>query len=310
MIIANPIYDSVFKYLLEDVDIARELISTIIGEEIISIEVKPQETVAEIDSHALTVFRLDFKAIILTKENTQKKVLIELQKAKKLFDIMRFRRYLAGNYQKLDTIVGTNGKAKEMPLPIITIYFLGFTLKKGYPPVFRTHQKVTDVITGSVLAKPPKEPFVDLLNHESYTIQIPALEYKLQSRIEQVLMIFSPKYKTDDKHKLDYIGSTADDLVHKIINRLIRAASDEQVRMNMDVEDEVENTIANLLREKDEIIEKKDKALEVKDKTIEEKDKAIEEKDKALEEKDRRLAEQEAFIQDLKRKVSNNKNNE
>ena len=31
MIIANPIYDVVFKYLLEDADIARDLLSTILG---------------------------------------------------------------------------------------------------------------------------------------------------------------------------------------------------------------------------------------------------------------------------------------
>ena len=104
MIIANPIYDSVFKYLLEDIEIAQELLATIIGEDIVSISVQPQETIAEVESHALTVFRLDFKALIKRKDGTYKKVLIELQKAKKLFDIMRFRRYLAENYQKLDTI--------------------------------------------------------------------------------------------------------------------------------------------------------------------------------------------------------------
>jgi hypothetical protein len=30
LIIANPLYDVVFKYLLEDIDIARELLSTIL----------------------------------------------------------------------------------------------------------------------------------------------------------------------------------------------------------------------------------------------------------------------------------------
>lgn len=35
MIIANPIYDVVFKDLLEDIEIARELLSTILGEEIV-----------------------------------------------------------------------------------------------------------------------------------------------------------------------------------------------------------------------------------------------------------------------------------
>jgi hypothetical protein len=31
ILIANPIYDVVFKYLLEDIDIAKELLSTILG---------------------------------------------------------------------------------------------------------------------------------------------------------------------------------------------------------------------------------------------------------------------------------------
>ncbi len=44
MIIANPIYDVMFKYLLEDMEIARELLSTILGEEVQSLEVKHQET--------------------------------------------------------------------------------------------------------------------------------------------------------------------------------------------------------------------------------------------------------------------------
>jgi len=43
MKVANPIYDTVFKYLMEDTEIARRLLSKIIGEEIIKIEVRPQE---------------------------------------------------------------------------------------------------------------------------------------------------------------------------------------------------------------------------------------------------------------------------
>jgi hypothetical protein len=37
MYIANPIYDVVFKYLMEDNKVAKKLISTIIGEKIIEI---------------------------------------------------------------------------------------------------------------------------------------------------------------------------------------------------------------------------------------------------------------------------------
>lgn len=41
MIVANLIYDVVFKYLPEDTEITRELLSTILGEEILTIELKP-----------------------------------------------------------------------------------------------------------------------------------------------------------------------------------------------------------------------------------------------------------------------------
>ena len=62
MIIANPIYDVVFKYLLEDTEIARELLSTILGEHIAILTVKPQETLVKSDSGDIKIFHLDFKA--------------------------------------------------------------------------------------------------------------------------------------------------------------------------------------------------------------------------------------------------------
>ena len=64
MIIANPIYDVVFKYLLEDVEIAMELLSTILGEEIQSLELKPQETATEKSGGGISILRFDFKGNI------------------------------------------------------------------------------------------------------------------------------------------------------------------------------------------------------------------------------------------------------
>ena len=49
MQIANPIYDVVFKYLMEDAKIAKLLISSIIGEEIETLDFRPQEFTADID---------------------------------------------------------------------------------------------------------------------------------------------------------------------------------------------------------------------------------------------------------------------
>ena len=127
MIIANPIYDVVFKYLLEDAEIARDLLSTILGEEVTQLEFKPQETSTE-SSDSIKILRLDFKAVIKKKDGSLFKVLIELQKSKQVFDVMRFRRYLGDNYRKEDQMIDNDGIAVFRPLPIITIYFLGFLL--------------------------------------------------------------------------------------------------------------------------------------------------------------------------------------
>ena len=91
MIIANPIYDVVFKYLLEDIDIARELLSVILNEEIITLEVNPQERSNELADKKNKILRFDFKAVVKNKDGELKNVLMELQKAKPSFDIIRFR---------------------------------------------------------------------------------------------------------------------------------------------------------------------------------------------------------------------------
>jgi hypothetical protein len=119
MIIANPIYDVVFKYLLDDTEIARELLSTILGVNIIQLKDEAGE---------IKIFHLDFKAVISMADGTQKSVLIELQKAKKSLDIMRFRRYLGENYGKEEIRTNDDGQAEGYAIEIVTIYILGYKL--------------------------------------------------------------------------------------------------------------------------------------------------------------------------------------
>ena len=64
MIIANPIYDSVFKYLMEDTDLARDILSVIIGEEIVELEMRPQERAGLSERLYVAIFRLDFLAAV------------------------------------------------------------------------------------------------------------------------------------------------------------------------------------------------------------------------------------------------------
>ena len=271
MIIANPIYDVVFKYLLEDIDIARELLSTILGEEIISLDLKPQETATENTASSISILRFDFKAIIKTKTGELKKVLIELQKAKQVFDVMRFRRYLGDNYKKEDVILDDNGEPKKLPLPIVTIYFLGFPLDNIKRAVVKINRAYEDVITQEILDV--KEDFVELLTHDSYLIQLRLLSGKSRTKLENVLRVFSLEFNTQDKHHLDFNGDLNEPLVQKMVARLGRAIASEEIRDRMDVEDEIdrifERALGKLATEKDKIIASQAQELEAKAQELE-----------------------------------------
>jgi len=122
--IANPVYDVVFKYLMEDNAIAKLVVSSIIGENIVHLKPKPQEyTIEKIKAEGenpLSVYRLDFAATIKTESGAHKLVTVEMQKAGLPTDIMRFRRYLGDRYCD-ESNRSDDGKA----LQIYTIYITG-----------------------------------------------------------------------------------------------------------------------------------------------------------------------------------------
>ena len=123
MIIANPLYDVVFKRLMENEKVAKFFIGTLLDETIENIEVKPQELTYTDEFSGISIFRLDFVATIKTASGEFKKILIEIQKAKNYADLMRFRNYLAEHYKREEMIDN-----EKVVLPITTIYVLGFKL--------------------------------------------------------------------------------------------------------------------------------------------------------------------------------------
>ena len=81
---------------MDDKEIAQYFIGTILGETITDIEFAPQEYTykrkiqTENKIKTITIIRLDFVATIRTKDDTEKKVLIEIHQALKPYDILRF----------------------------------------------------------------------------------------------------------------------------------------------------------------------------------------------------------------------------
>ena len=91
--IANPIYDIVFKYLMEDERIARTILSALLKKDIIKVEVRPHEY-ANGQRDTLSVYRIDFGATVRESDGKEQLILIELQKTWLETETLRFRQYL------------------------------------------------------------------------------------------------------------------------------------------------------------------------------------------------------------------------
>jgi len=302
MLIANPIYDVVFKYLLEDSRIAKMLISAIIGEDIVEIDFRPQEYTVKITKNSeeaieqtkefvpsFTVYRLDFNAKIQNSDGSFKLVIIEIQKAKLSTDITRFRKYLGEQYSNQENSYEKNGK--KLPLPIINIYFLGEGLKTIHGvPVIKVNRHYYDLVSGTEITQ--REEFIEALSHDSYVVSIPDLTEKRRNELEILLSIFdqSNRYKND--HILNVAEEDFPEKYRYIIRRLQKAQETEQIRKTMDIEDEILSELAD-----------KERDIMAKDRIIAENMKVIDEKNKTLEEKDKALAEQQRIIAELTAKL-------
>jgi myosin heavy subunit len=247
MRIANPIYDVVFKYLMEDIDIAKDFLGAILNVEILSLEIKPQELPINILG-GISVMRIDFKAKIRLINGNIQLVLIEIQKSKRHFNILRFRRYLSKNYKDTEQIVGVNGEIEEVSLPITSIYFLGYKLDNVDVPVLKVAREYQDAITGAKIML--KEDFVEKLSHDMYAIQIPRLKMEVKTELEKMLDVFSQgKYKTDESHVLEYTGDTKNPKIARMLKRLNGIFLDEEVLRAIEAEEEIEDEMELMNRE-------------------------------------------------------------
>jgi len=285
MEIANPIYDVVFKYMMEDNTVAKLLISTIIGEEIVSLDPKPQEHTRENEKIKgeipnLTVYRLDFSAKIKTTSGEYKVIVIEMQKAELPTDIMRFRRYLGEQYIDSDNRIADNEEIDAMQ--IYAIYFLGKELGIYDTPVLSVSPEVKDVSTGKIVGD--KNKFIEGLHHKSWIVQISCLKARRRNELEQLLSIFDQSNRTSDIHILNVREEDFPEKYRPIIRRLKGAASDSKVKKQMKEDDEILKYLRDVARiEANKLLKEKEKTIEEKDKKLEENKKELEEKDKLLE---------------------------
>jgi hypothetical protein len=242
MKIINPLYDNAFKYLMDNEQIAKIVLSIILGEKIIALQSKPQETVVYSDNYHGTT-RYDFKAIIRNTKNEDINVLIELQKYKSPNPIVRFREYLADNYSKEETIIDSQGNEKKQAIPIITIYILGYKITNAEILALRVERTLKDIIWDEPVNEKPD--FVEQLTHSSIILQVNAKPEKLKhTRLETFLRLFSQKLQGADPNYVIEIEldneTEKDSEITEIVNYLNRATLDVKIVRSLKYEESYE----------------------------------------------------------------------
>jgi hypothetical protein len=320
IIIANPIYDVVFKHLMTTVkgtnrDIASYFTGTILGEEITEIELLPQEypyfptpkkkveVQDETETGKLSLIRLDFVATIHTRNGEYKKVLIEIQKSQNPTNLLRFRTYLGEQYKLSDTVI-INGKSEEKAIPVVLIYMLGFSLPGIEAIAVKIGRSYTDLICGGEIKN--RSPFIESLTHDGYFIQVPRIkrnvftEWGKCSELEQMLSLFEQDFFTEENFYKRYPYPLTNKNIKKMIATLEYIAADPKVRRAMQEEywaaqNEIiwESQLATITKEKVAIAKElaankkenaaKDKKLAAKDEKLAAKDEELAEKNKKIE---------------------------
>ncbi len=272
-LIANPIYDSVFKYMMEDERVANILLSALLKKEILELQVRPHEY-TNVQRTGISLFRMDFSAKIRDEKGEEHLVLIELQKTWLPTETLHFRQYLGTQYLSRENM--RQEPDSQYGLPIISIYILGHTLGELKEPVIYVHRRYLDyednVIEG-------KDKFIESLTHDSIIVQIPFLQRRTRNRLERLLHIFDQncRLKGDD-HLLEVDENLfqAEDAL--VLNRLLKAGVAPEVRRSMDVEDEILSEIEardTVIMQKEQLIQQKDQAIQQKDQVIQQKDQLI-----------------------------------
>ena len=314
MIIANPLYDVVFRGLMEDNRIASFFLETLLEEKIESLDVISTERTMQlkdpdmakekwekkgIQRLGIQLIRLDFVATIKLKSGGTKKVLIEIQKARKPIDVMRFRNYLAEHYKKEDKIL-IAGKKKKVALPIITVYMLGFNLTEIDAAAVKVDRNYIDLQTKNIIDT--KSDFIEKLTHDCYIVQLLRIESRFQTTLDRLLSVFEQRYFTSDEETLKSYEPTAENepMITNIIDTLYHRGADPKKRKELDDEREMERVLKVYMGEEgEENLRRLDESLE----TVRTQKKELEANKKSLEERDRSLEEKDKLIESLLKKI-------
>ena len=293
--VANPIYDSVFKYIMEDERIAKTILSALLKKEVVHVTVRPHEY-SNTTRDTLSMFRIDFAATVREKEGNEIKdriVLIELQKTWLNTETLRFRQYLGAQYNNKNNI--READEKGFAYPMVAVYLLGHKVGNIKEPIVYVNHDVFDY-NGNVVAEGNAEPFVESLTHNSIIVQIPRLQGNVNNRLEKVLSVFDQTNIEGDTQqvlKIDEDKYADDNDMMYVLHKLTAAAANSEMRQDMNVEDEFYKAI-----------EDRDTAIMQRDKILKEQSEQISQQSEQLSQQSEQISQQSEQLKNMAKALS------
>ena len=293
--VANPIYDSVFKYIMEDERIAKTILSALLKKEVVYVTVRPHEY-SNTTRDTLSMFRIDFAATVREKEGNEIKdriVLIELQKTWLNTETLRFRQYLGAQYNNKNNI--READEKGFAYPMVAVYLLGHKVGNIKEPIVYVNHDVFDY-NGNVVAEGNAEPFVESLTHNSIIVQIPRLQGNVNNRLEKVLSVFDQTNVEGDTQqvlKIDEDKYADDNDMMYVLHKLTAAAANSEMRQDMNVEDEFYKAI-----------EDRDTAIMQRDKILKEQSEQISQQSEQLSQQSEQISQQSEQLKNMAKALS------
>ena len=285
--VANPIYDSVFKYIMEDERIAKTMLSALLKKEVVHVTVRPHEY-SNTTRDTLSMFRIDFAATVREREGDVIKdriVLIELQKTWLNTETLRFRQYLGAQYSNKNNI--RESDKKGFAYPMVAVYLLGHKVGNIKEPIVYVNHDVFDY-NGNIVVDGHEEPFVESLTHNSIIVQIPLLHGNVNNRLEKVLSVFDQTQVEGDTQqvlKIDEDKYADDNDMMYMLHKLTAAAANSEMRQDMNVEDEYYKAI----EDRDTAIMQRDKILKEQKKQLSQQSEQLSQQSEQLSQKDEQL---------------------
>ena len=300
--VANPIYDSVFKYIMEDERIAKTILSALLKKEVVHVTVRPHEY-SNTTRDTLSMFRIDFAATVREKEGNEIKdsiVLIELQKTWLNTETLRFRQYLGAQYNNKNNI--READEKGFAYPMVAVYLLGHKVGNIKEPIVYVNHDVFDY-NGNVVAEGNAEPFVESLTHNSIIVQIPRLQGNVNNRLEKVLSVFDQTNVEGDTQqvlKIDEDKYADDNDMMYVLHKLTAAAANSEMRQDMNVEDEFYKAI----EDRDTAIMQRDKILKEQSEQISQQSEQLSQQSEQISQQSEQISQQSEQLKNMAKALS------